>query len=170
MKRNTFIFLFIINLFMINNLFAQNSEAFEAEIQGIWKVEKMPFSNEKKVSNANEIFNLHKEAKYLLLSDAISLNVNVNFKDGTSFAGVSLTEVSKENKNEGLLNITWKGDTDKKLLKKYGLTDFILVEKPKQIDGKFRIKLTIISAKAKKTTIEKIKDKDKIMTFECVGI
>ena len=104
----------------------------------------------------------------LLLSDAISLNVNVNFKDGTSFAGVSLTEVSKENKKEGLLNITWKADTDKKLLKKYGLTDFILVEKPKQAEGKFRMKLTIINAKAKKTTIEKLKETDKMMTFECV--
>ena len=137
---------------------------FERTVEGIWKVEKMPFSTIKK---ANDIFELQKEAAYTLSNEASSLNITATFKDGTSFSGVSLLEVGKD-KKEGLLNITWKADTDKKLLKKYGLTDFILVEKPTQIEGKFRMKLTIISAKAKNTTIEKLKETDKMMTFECV--
>ena len=152
----------------MNNLFAQTSAVFEKEVEGIWTVEKMPFSNTKKAPKANDIFALQKAALYNFSVDEIGLNIAITFKDGTTFRGVSLTEISKKNKNEGLLNISWKIGTDKKLLKKYGLTDFILAEKPAQIEGKFRIKFTIIDAKAKSTTIEKLKETDKIMTFDCV--
>ena len=137
---------------------------FEKTIEGNWTVETMPFPNTKK---ANNIFKLQKEAAYTLSNEASSLNITVTFKDGTSFSGVSLIEVGKD-KNNGLLNITWKTGTNKKLLKKYGLTDFILAEKLAQIEGKSRIRLTIISVKVKNITIEKLKETDKIMAFNCV--
>ena len=166
MKKITFIFLFIINLFIMNDLFAQTPAAFEKEIEGIWTVETMAFAI--KLKNAKDVRSLQKEAIYNLSVDEIGLNIAITFKDGTVFSGVSLTEISKKNKNEGLLNVSWKIGTDKKLLKKYGLTDFILTEKPTQIAGKFRIKFSIIDVRAKNTTIEKLKETDKIMTFDCV--
>ncbi len=150
----------------MNNLFAQTSAAFEKEVEGIWTIETMAFAI--KLKNAKDIRPLQKEAVYNLSVDEIGLNIAVTFKDGTVFSGVSLTEISKKNKNEGLLNITWKIGTDKKKLKKYGLTDFILAEKPMQIGSKFRINLSIIDVKAKSVTIEKLKETDKIATFGCV--
>lgn len=163
----TFLAIFIINICMINELFAQTSEAFEKEIEGIWTVEKMPFANAKE-PKTKDFFALQKGAVYNLSVDAVGLNLVINFQDGTSFTGVSLTETSPALKNKGLLNITWKIGTDSKMLKKYGLSEVILAEMPVKEGDKFSIKLTFLKNASKGKVIEKIKEEDKVMTFDCV--
>ncbi len=148
-----------------NEIFAQTSEAFEKEIEGIWTVEKMTFANPKE-AKTKDFFALQKDALYNLNVDAIGLNITINLKDGTNLTGVSLTETNAKVPNQGLLNITWSKSTDSKLLKKYGLSDYILVENPTQVDKKFKIKITLIKNSFKNKTIEKLKETDKLMTFE----
>ena len=159
--------LFICIFLMINNLPAQTSEAFEKEVEGIWTVEKMSFANAKE-PKTKDFFALQKGASYNLSVDAVGLNLVINFQDGTSFTGISLTEISSALKNQGLLNITWKIGADSKMLKKYGLSDVILTEIPAKEGDKFKIKLTFIKNMSKGKTIDKLKNDDKIMTLDGV--
>ena len=135
----------LLAIFCMNHLLAQDKDAFEKEVEGIWTVQKTTLAPNKKQPNAQTIADLHQEASYNLSVDEVGLNLTINFKDGTSFSGISLTELNGA--NEALLNISWKVGTDKKLLKKYGLTDMLLVEKPTQQDGKFYLKLSIVEKK-----------------------
>ena len=151
--------------------YSQASTIFENQIKGGWTIQKMLSSNSKKAPKANEISVLQKGAKYYFFVYrniyGYILSIVIHFNDGTSFGGVSLTNPNKDG-NTGLLNISWEGQTDVKKLKEYGLTNLILIEK--RMKAEKIIKITVIDEKVKHTTVEKIKDKDKIMTFECVGI
>ena len=155
----------------MGSTYSQASTIFENQIKGGWTIQKMLSSNSKKAPKANEISVLQKGAKYYFFVYrniyGYILSIVIHFNDGTSFGGVSLTNPNKDG-NTGLLNISWEGQTDVKKLKEYGLTNLILIEK--RMKAERIIKITIIDEKVKHTTIEKIKDKDKIMTFECVGI
>ena len=144
--------------------FKTDVDSFVKSIVGGWIVDKMVSSN---IKTANSIFELQKKADYRLVNANESLNITITFEDDNIFSGTFLVESNKE-KTLGLLTISWKTDIDKKLLKKYGLTDFILLEKPTQEGNKVTTKLAIIDPKGGKITLSNLKEKNKVIILECI--
>lgn len=126
-------------------LTAQDMGTFEDQIQGIWTVQSVTYSNKSalKKPSADEIFERQKSAQYILSFDATGLELNLNMLDGTSFMAVALVSVDDSNPNTGVLDLSWKVGTDKKLLKKYGLTDVFKIEVP---DEPNTLRLSVMKA------------------------